>query len=952
MEVAIGGEPGDDSNDDAEVMDWLQRVLAVPVRDRPAVLEELQRQRPALAERVHRLVGLADERGNTRLIADAFGIPSDQAAEALPGKFEGYRLIQLLGQGGMALVWRAWQITVGREVAIKVPRHVLADSSMRARFELEREVLCRLDHAGIAKLFDAGVSESGHPFIVLEYIDGTQVDKVCDEGRRGLHERLNLFRQILDAVDHAHKRGIVHRDLKPSNILVDDSGRVRLLDFGIAKLLQMGGPEQGRTALTGGRTAPTLLNDHPGTLRYAAPEQLEGGEITVGTDVYALGVVLFELVTGVSPYGEELAQAEEEAKIAELVRHVLQIPAPRPSVTATEMFAVNKAGSQSLTRWQASLRGDLDTIILKALQKQATERYGSIESFRKDIESFLERRPIEARPPSAVRRFRLWVQRNRALSAVGLTGTLAALVLGGIAAAQFAEAIAQGRRAEQARDFMFAFVNDAEVSEKRRSEPTGREMLASAVTRANERFAKDPGLRGEVMAELARMTRRLDALGSASRAATQASQPASAAALAPQPPQTAEQLLRNAIDLLQKSRSEGDPALNKARAYLADELISQGRTKESQELATEALESCKHGRGCAKARFYARGLLSRLDLLRGDVPSGTLHAQLAVADSEIGFGDRDPETSLARLALAITLRQAGRLDEARTVLDAALEATQGFTLRQADRVAMLRFDAVLNMDLGEFAKAESQITKLLPQDMGNGEATTLRRVLATVQLALGMPESARTAADWVIGRSESSKLERALSQQVRGRAYSLLGQEQQALEDIGAGIAGMQGLGYTDKSMEALRARRFVAEVKLRAGRLTDGLALLTQLLGDHAALGARHELELAQTLDLAGSALRHFGNLNAAAEAHGAAARILSAKLRPGHPTRHRNELYAAAASTPPNDVAASESLRRLAAAYAERFPATSVWRSLIAQRLFPLTCAPEAYAACGLYL
>jgi tetratricopeptide (TPR) repeat protein len=293
--------------------------------------------------------------------------PSAFSADERIGPF---RLLRPIGRGGMGEVWLAEQADgrVTRQVALKLPVTLEPGSVRAERFRRERDILARLAHPNIAHLYDAGVSESGQPYLAMEYVEGEALDRYAAARGLSIAARLGLLRQVLAAVGHAHRHLVVHRDLKPANILIDGAGQVKLLDFGIAKLV-----EEEALPESGERRDLTRLGGRAMTLRYAAPEQVAEGAITTATDVYALGVVLHELVTGESPYralreGDALTEAG-------LLQEEIAVP----------------------SRLARAVAGDLDAIILKALRRDPAARYASVELFDEDIARFLDRRPVKAR---------------------------------------------------------------------------------------------------------------------------------------------------------------------------------------------------------------------------------------------------------------------------------------------------------------------------------------------------------------------------------------------------------------------------------------------------------------------------------------------------------------------------------------------------------------------------
>lgn len=387
-----------------------------------------------------------------------------------PGQSIGpYRLLSLIGEGGMGRVWLA-ERTDGRfdrRVAIKFFNRSLLSCAGKERFERECSILGRLSHPFITELIDAGVSQHGDPYLVLEYVDGKPVDIHCDERNLNVEARVRLFLNILEAVARAHANLIVHRDVKPSNVLVTDAGRVKLLDFGIAKLLEGEGQAGG----------PTLLTIEGGsalTPEFAAPEQISGGAITTATDVYALGVLLYVLLTGKHPAGAGPHSA------ADLVKAIVDTDSCRPSeavahpegkVEEAEAHAARRATTPD--RLSHLLRGDLDTIIVKSLKKRPQERYASVTALADDLRRYLRHEPITARPDTIAYRASKFVRRNMtavALTACAIVGTLGGLV-GTMTQARTAReqrdfALRQLNRAEAINEFNQLILSDASVSGK------------------------------------------------------------------------------------------------------------------------------------------------------------------------------------------------------------------------------------------------------------------------------------------------------------------------------------------------------------------------------------------------------------------------------------------------------------------------------------------------------
>ncbi|MBI4903226.1 MAG: serine/threonine protein kinase [Acidobacteria bacterium] len=329
------------------------------------------------------------------LSAEAGSLLANEA-ESVPGRIGAYEVLRLLGSGGMGAVYLARRADeqYDQQVAIKLIRH--ADPALVRRFLAERSILARLNHPNIARLLDGGLTTEGAPYLVMEYVDGPRIDHYCRDKALSVRERIELFLQVCAGVQCAHRNLIVHRDLKPGNVLVAPDGAVKLLDFGIAKILEPGGAPTGEA---------TRMTQRLMTPEYASPEQVMGKPVTTAADVYALGLLLYELLTGERAIS--LAGTDES-----WVRMVLEGSIPRPSEAAAEA---------------RQLAGDLDNIVMKAVSKEPERRYGSAAEFAEDLRRFLDSRPVSARPDTLRYRAGKFVQRNRLTVAVAGVALLAIL---------------------------------------------------------------------------------------------------------------------------------------------------------------------------------------------------------------------------------------------------------------------------------------------------------------------------------------------------------------------------------------------------------------------------------------------------------------------------------------------------------------------------------------------
>ncbi len=366
----------------------LDAALDLPAAQRASWLDSLPPEHSDLRERLKELLDTHPgvETGDfLKRLPKFSGVPAALKLES--GSVVGpYRLLHEIGSGGTATVWLAERVdgSIQRRIALKLPHLGLVDRGIAERIAREREILSSLEHPNIARLYDAGVDERGRPYLALEYVDGIPPDEFCRRERLGLRDKLTLFVNMLRAVSFAHARLIVHRDLKPTNILVREDSSVLLLDFGIARLLTPDSP---------GNPAHTIVGAAALTPAYAAPEQFTGQPVTVATDVYSLGVILYELLTGVSPYsidGRSIGAYEHAVRYEEPPR-------------------MSRAASPAESR---DLAGDLDAIVAKALEKNPRERYVSADAFANDIERYLAAEPIMARPRSFAYVARKFLRRN------------------------------------------------------------------------------------------------------------------------------------------------------------------------------------------------------------------------------------------------------------------------------------------------------------------------------------------------------------------------------------------------------------------------------------------------------------------------------------------------------------------------------------------------------------
>jgi serine/threonine protein kinase len=401
-----------------------------------------------------------------------------------------FRLVERMASGGMGTVYRAERVEGGftQQVAVKLIAAPMTHDTAARRFRAERQILASLQHPHIVTLIDGGVTPRGEAYLVMEYIDGVPISTYCRDRALGLVERLRLFRQVCDAVQYAHAHAVVHRDLKPANVLVTMNGVPKVLDFGVAKLIE----EPLETA-----TEETLRGMAPLTPNYASPEQLRGLPVTTAADIYALGVLLFELLTGTRPY-------ETAGKpLDDVMRLVVDTQAGRPSA------AQSPEEVRPPYEWRRALRGDLDAIALCALRKEAAERYASADAFSKDIGRYINGEPVEAREPSFMYVARKLAARHRA--AFASAGLAAVVVLAATAMALWQARVANlervraGRRFNEVRQLAHALIFDIHDSvEPLPGSTPVRKTIVSQGLQYLERLAPESGGDPELQVELAR----------------------------------------------------------------------------------------------------------------------------------------------------------------------------------------------------------------------------------------------------------------------------------------------------------------------------------------------------------------------------------------------------------------------------------------------------------------
>lgn len=572
--------------------------------------------------------------------------PHPSYSSANPGERVGaYRLVRELGAGGMGTVWLAERADglFNRPVALKLP-HVFAPlAGLAERMSREREILATLDHPNIARLQDAGIDGRGQPYLALDYVEGIPIDRFLREQPSSLDvaARLRLFLQVADAVAYAHGKLVLHRDLKPTNMLVTANGDVRLLDFGIAKLLDNGLTNE--TRLT--RAAGTAM-----TPDYASPEQIRGEPLGVASDVYSLGVVLYELLGGERPYR---LRRDSRGALEDAILKAEPAALPRP------------------------LRGDLETILKKALKKSPDDRYATVNALADDLRRYLARRPVLARPDSVGYRLRRFVARNRLAVATGATVGLAVLFSGAIAIWQARAARLEKVRAEAVKDVLIGLFDEADPYTVRGKPLSTPELLLHAADRIEKAPASDPRVRAEISNVLAYSLFRLgeDA--------------------------ASERLVDRSLANMRLNLPAADQQIFRAQILAAQQLRFRGKTAEARAMLEKSQPYLAELRRSAPREYLEWYMIS------SDVAIDAADHERAIRDAGFAYteapqlaGPRDRITARALVRLGVAYQFAGRDAEAlatsRQALALSLQVLDGHPLAPElldARVALAKAEA-------------------------------------------------------------------------------------------------------------------------------------------------------------------------------------------------------------------------------------------------------------------
>ncbi len=649
-----------------------------------------------------------DQAATAPLGEQASGLTPLRPAEPVPPAEIGpYRLLQKLGEGGMGEVWEAeQQRPVGRRVAVKLIRWGMASGEVLARFESERQALALMNHPSIAAIHDAGVSLGGRPYFVMELVSGVPVTEYCDTHRLGVRERLELFIEVCQGVQHAHQKGVIHRDMKPSNVLVtveDDHPVPKIIDFGVAKATAQRLTE---------RTLFTELGQWIGTPEYMSPEQAEmtGLDVDTRTDVYSLGALLYELMVGTQPFA-----AEELRRMGfdEMRRRIREEEPTRPSTRVASLGDTSWVVAKTRRRDPASLtrelRGDLDWITVKALEKDRTRRYGSPAELAADLERHLEHRPVLAGPPSVRYRLGKFVSRHRLGVAAGALAAVAlwlGLVVAGLG---LATARQEAKSSRQVADFlagMFRSLNPGAPV----AAASVRDILDQSIERLAGEFEDQPLVRARLLVAIGRAHGTLG------------------------PSEETQALLEEGLAIQRRHLGEDHPEVAATLDVLGWNLLLLRQGPAARPLLERAVEIRERALGRDHPKV-AESLYKLAELHRILSGPGVARPVLdrALAIQEAGLGSDHPDVAETLDLMARLLQEAGDLEGSRPLLERAVRIQEralgpehvklGWTLLHLGRHRLLD---------GDLAVAER----------------CLERALAIHDQALGA-ESASSAADLI-----------------------------------------------------------------------------------------------------------------------------------------------------------------------------------------------------------
>ena len=678
---------------DARIDEIFDRLLDLPVPERATSLELACGDDPEVKAAVERLLAFSDRPHSALETTALQAVPWPQEHEA-PASARGerigpYRLLGELGRGGMGVVFMAERDDghFNQRVALKVMRPGTENVELRRRFEQERQIIARLDHPHIARLFDGGVTEDGRPYSAMELIEGLPITDYCDQQQLAVEQRLELFEKVASAVHYAHQNLVVHRDLKPSNILVTAQGEIKLLDFGIAKLLDL----SEIAGDLGDGVAVTRTGRIPMTPLYASPEQLRGDAVTTASDVYQLGLLLFELITG-ERAREETGDASPLSS-SPFSSQFAPVPAPSTAIRGLDEERLEAIAGTRKTTPRAlikTLRGDLDTIVLTSLHQELDRRYPSAAELALDLKRYREGFPLSAKRDSLAYRTRQFLLRNKIATAIVATFLL--LLIGyTITVTIQNERIARERdRAERVLSFALGLYSAGDPNEALGPEIDAATIIDRGVERLGTELDGEPDIQSDLLVYFARVYKRLgkmdraeqlfrravklrrevygrnhvksiDALHDLGRHLIEADDPQAAT------------IMQEVLEQRRAVLGENHPSTATALSDLGVFLRSNGRHRESEDYLRQALKAHRQQDPTSEEVAIDLSELSWTLKLLGRPEEAEPLIREALEIDRAHFGERHPEVATAWNNLASTLWQLERWPEGDKAMETSLE---------------------------------------------------------------------------------------------------------------------------------------------------------------------------------------------------------------------------------------------------------------------------------------